>query len=143
MLPPGYPWVSLKNVSQFGPASTWPAIANYIYTHTPIHIFIYKMRAFLYTSWTSPALPVEKKIRTFSAFDTPGHPWVSTKKIQPIRSSRLAGYTQHIYIRMSGFIIKILRDIKLFLESSFFICNICMWCNVSTVGRGGSIQNLW
>ena len=27
MLPPGYPWVSLKNVRPFGPA-VWPAIGN-------------------------------------------------------------------------------------------------------------------
>ena len=27
----------------------------------------------------------------------PGHPWVSTKKFQPNRSSRLAGYAQLIY----------------------------------------------
>ena len=65
------------------------------------------------------ALPVKKKIekqflknnnlkikfQTFLAYNTPWPPMSAHKKIQPNRSSRLAGYTQHIYIRMSCFII--------------------------------------
>ena len=47
-----------------------------------------------YTLAVGPAVPRGKKIRMSVH-----------KKFQPIRSSRLAGYRQHIYIRMSCFII--------------------------------------
>ena len=38
-----------------------------------------------------------QNVEFYLAFNTLGHPLVSTKKFQPNRSSRLAGYTQHIY----------------------------------------------
>ena len=47
-----------------------------------------------------------KKISFFIAFNTPRPPLSVQKKFQPNRSSRLAGYWQHIFIRMSCLIIK-------------------------------------
>ena len=50
-----------------------------------------------------PALPVEKKIlkkknfEFFLAYNTPRPPLSVQKKFQPNRSSRLAGYREHIY----------------------------------------------
>ena len=47
-----------------------------------------------------PGIAREKKILKkyfFFSYYTPGHPWVSTNNVQPNRSSRLAGYKQHIY----------------------------------------------
>ena len=40
------------------------------------------------------------------AYITPRPPMSVHNKFQPIRSSRLAGYRQHIYIRLSCFIIE-------------------------------------
>ena len=44
------------------------------------------------------------KISIFLAYDTPRPPVSIHTKCQPNRCRRLAGYTQHIYIRMSCFI---------------------------------------
>ena len=55
------------------------------------------------------ALPVfYLNVKFFSPYNTPRPPLSVHKKFQPNRSSRLAGYMQHIYIRMSCFIIKII-----------------------------------
>ena len=73
-----------------------------------ISIILYKLKG--------PALPVEKKIfkkknlkqknfEFFLAYVKPRPPLSVHKKNQPILSSRLAGYRQHIYLRMSCFII--------------------------------------
>ena len=56
---------------------------------------------FLNTSWRARRCRWKNKFRKinrlFLAYNTPGHLRVSTKKIQPIRSSRLAGQREHIY----------------------------------------------
>ena len=46
-----------------------------------------------------PALPVEKKVffEFCLAYNTPWPPMSVHKKFQPNRSSRLAGYREHIY----------------------------------------------
>ena len=48
---------------------------------------------------------LKKEKFDFLVYVTPRQPMSVHKKCQSIRSSRLAGYTQHIYIRMSCFII--------------------------------------
>ena len=51
----------------------------------------------LFDKLKGPALPVKKNSNCFLAYDTPRPPMSVNKKIQPSRSSRLAGYRQHIY----------------------------------------------
>ena len=76
---------------------------------------------FLNTSWRAWRCRWKKKIlkinRLFLAYNTPGHLQVPTKKIQPIRSSRLAGYKQHIYI----------YECLVLLYRLYWICTNCMY----------------
>jgi len=59
-----------------------------------------------------PALPLGKKIGKKNLKHTPGPSMSVHKKFQPNRSSRLAGYTQHIYMNVLLYYIdkKIFRD---------------------------------
>ena len=50
-------------------------------------------------------LNISKKKFVFLAYDTPRPPMSIHKKFQPNPCRRLAGYTQHLYLRMSCFII--------------------------------------
>ena len=78
----------------------------------------------------------KKYISIFLAFNIPRPPRSVHKKFQPIRSSRLAGYRQHIYIyiytRMSCFIIQIEELLK---------CNKTRL--LSKVQRNGKERVIW
>ena len=52
-----------------------------------------------------PGVARGKKFVFFVAYNTPRPPVSVHKKFQPNRFRRLAGYMQHIHIRMSCFII--------------------------------------
>ena len=95
MSPPGHPWVSTKNFSPIGPA-VWPTIGN-IYTN----VLFYYIRLLAEGPGVARGkknFKIKKKIsNVFLAYVTPRPPMSVHKKIQPNRSSRLAGYREHIY----------------------------------------------
>ena len=110
---PGDPRVSTTKFNPFGPA-VWPAIRN---------IYINKCVVFLYRLADESGVTRvnniffnlrEKNFKFFFSLLHPRPPKSVHNKIQPIRSGRLAGYRQHIFIRMSYFIIK-KKGVKTFL----------------------------
>ena len=62
-----------------------------------------------------------KKIEFFKRMSTPSHPCVSTKKIQPIRSSRLAGQREHTY-ECLVFYIDNVYSIKIHISFQIILC---------------------
>ena len=81
---------------------------------------------------------IKKNLEFCLAFNTPGHPWVSTKKCQAIRSNRLVGYREDIYeclvlsyrLYIQDFLVKyciFFYWIFNILNINYFILNIDTW----------------